>query len=124
MRGTITVLHPEKVIDLTQWQGEWKLSKDDLLAPPQAVTDTPAVDATDEAIPVVEPEWEWIQKNEDTLRDNYAGRWIAVLLNRVVAVGADELEVLRSAEALGYGNVFTFYVPTDAEAVAMAGFPH
>ena len=38
MRGTITVLHPEKVIDLTQWQGEWKLSKDDLLAPPQAVT--------------------------------------------------------------------------------------
>ena len=119
MRGTATVLHPEKVIVLTQWPGEWMLAKDDLLAPSQ--TDTPAADATDKAIPAVEPEWEWIQENEDSLRADYAARWIAVLLNRVVAVGADELDVLRNAEALGYGNVFTFYVPTDSEPVAMAG---
>lgn len=120
MRGTVTVLHPENVIDLTQWPGHWKLSKDDLLAPSQTITDTPVADATDEAIPVVEPEWEWIQENEHSLTADYSGRWIAVVQKRVVAVGLTEIEVLRTAEELGYSSPFTFYVRTASEPVTMA----
>jgi hypothetical protein len=122
MRTTVTILHRDKVIDLDQGQGRWILSVEDMLFPPFHVgTYTSSIDATNTAIPLVEPEWEWIQENEDSLRENYAGRWIAVLLNRVVAVGQGEIDVLRSAEELGYDNAFTFYVPTQSEPVAMAG---
>jgi len=122
MRTTATILHRDKVIGLAQGQGEWVLTAEHLLSAPfQVGTDAPSIDATDTAIPLVEPEWEWIQENEDSLRENYAGRWIAVLLNRVVAVGESEIEVLRTAEELRYENPFTFYVPTQFEPVAMAG---
>jgi hypothetical protein len=126
MRTTITVIHPDKVIDLTfssQGQDKWTLSKEDLLYPPSQVETTAfSTDATDTAIPLVEPEWKWIQENEDTLRENYAGRWIAVLFNRVVTVGDSEIDVLRGAEELGYENPFTFYVPTQAEPAVMANY--
>lgn len=122
MRTTVTILHPDKIINLDQGQGKWILSLEHLLSPPLEVgTDLPSIDGTNTAIPLVEPEWEWIQENEHSLRENYAGRWIAVLLNRVVTVGKSEIEVLRSAEELGYENPFTFYVPTQSEPVAMAG---
>jgi len=121
MRTTVTFHHRDKVIDLVQGQGQWILSVEDMLFPPFHVrTHASSVDATNTVVPLVEPEWEWIQENEESLRENYAGRWIAVLLNRVVAVGRSEMDVLRSAEELRYENPFTFYVPTQSEPVAMA----
>jgi len=133
MRTTATIHRRDNVIDLAQGRGQWTLSADDFLMPDRIATNGPAIDATDstDVTPAlnatdsdtseVEPEWEWIQKNEGTLRENYGGLWIAVLADRVVAVGGDELAVLQGAEALGYNNVFTFYVSTDSEPVAMAG---
>jgi hypothetical protein len=122
MRTTVTIHRRDKVIDLDQGQGQWTLSAEDMLFPPFHVGTHPSpIDATDTAIPLVEPEWEWIQENEESLRENYPGRWIAVLLNRVVAIGEGEIDVLRSAEELGYENPFTFYVRTRSEPVAMAG---
>lgn len=127
MRTTRTVLDPDKVIeltdltDLTQGQRLWTLSAEDLLSQPfRLETDFSLLDATDTSIPLVEPEWKWIQENENSLRENYAGLWIAVVLNRVVTIGESEIEVLRRAEELRYGSPFTFHVPTQTEPVAMA----
>lgn len=117
----MTIHRRDAVIDLAQWPGEWTLSKEHLLCPSDVAAHAQATDATDGSIPQVEPEWEWIQDNEDSLREDYAGRWIAVLLNRVVAIGSTEIEVLRSTESLGYGSPFTFHVPTESEPIAMAG---
>ena len=122
MRTTVTIHRRDAVIDLAHEHGEWHLSSEDMLliAPDVATTDAPSIDATDRTISQVEPEWEWIQENEDNLRVDYAGRWIAVVLNRVAAIGPTEIDVLRDAETLGYGNPFTFYVPTESEPASMA----
>ena len=121
MRTTITVLDRNKILRLTQGEGEWTLSNEDLLSQPfRLETDFSPLDATDTSIPLVEPEWKWIQENENSLRENYAGLWIAVVLNRVVTIGESEIEVLRRAEGLRYGSPFTFHVPTQTEPVAMA----
>jgi hypothetical protein len=61
------------------------------------------------------PEWEWIQANEARLREKYAGLWIAVAENGMVAVAGSEVEVLKQANKIGHENVFTFYVPTESE---------
>jgi hypothetical protein len=61
------------------------------------------------------PEWDWIQANEARLREKYAGLWIAVKENGMVAVAGSEVEVLKQADESGYADVFTFYVPTGSE---------
>ncbi len=61
------------------------------------------------------PEWDWIQANEAWLREKYAGLWIAVRENAMVAVAGSEVEVLKEADEGGYEDVFTFYVPTESE---------
>ena len=61
------------------------------------------------------PEWDWIQAHEAWLREKYAGLWIAVSDNAVVAFADNEVEVLKQADRLGHEGAFTFYVPTQSE---------
>jgi len=67
------------------------------------------------------PEWEWIQGQEGWLRDKYAGLWIAVVGDRLVAVGDSEVSVLKKATRLGYDDAFTYYVPSEHEPAIVAG---
>lgn len=67
------------------------------------------------------PEWEWIQGQEGWLRDKYAGLWIAVVGDRLVAVGDSEVSVLKKATRLGYDGAFTYYVPSEHEPSVVAG---
>ncbi len=66
------------------------------------------------------PEWDWIQENEQWIREKFAGLWIAVSHDDLVAIGETEVEALDRAESFGYKHTFTYYVPTGTEAVVVA----
>jgi hypothetical protein len=44
----------------------------------------------------------WIQKNRDFLWKNYAGQWIAVVGEELIAAGEDPKRVREEAESKGY----------------------
>lgn len=44
----------------------------------------------------------WIQKNRDFLWENYAGKWIAVKGEELIAIGDDPEAVLAVARGKGY----------------------
>jgi len=62
------------------------------------------------------PEWQWVQAHEARLREKYAGLWIAVSDNAVLAFADSEVGVLEQAAELGYKNTFAYYVPTESES--------
>jgi hypothetical protein len=44
----------------------------------------------------------WIQRNRDYLWKNYAGQWIAVVGERLIAAGPDAIQVQAEADEQGY----------------------
>jgi hypothetical protein len=51
-------------------------------------------------------EWRWIQANRERLQEQYEGRWIAVVGERVVGAGINLATALRQAKKKGLSEPF------------------
>lgn len=58
------------------------------------------------------PERDWITNNTDTLNREYAGKWIAVSGDILVASGENESDVLKKVTELGIHTIVTHRIPS------------
>lgn len=64
------------------------------------------------------PEMEWLQRNHEKLQA-YAGEWVVLTADGVLANGVDYLEVRSHATSEGIRTPFIFRVPEPTDAAFM-----
>ena len=75
---------------------------------------------TNESIHHANEDVVWIQKNRDFLWQNYAGKWIAVKEQKLIAAGNDPESVREEATRKGYVDaLITGVRRTEYQAVRM-----
>ena len=90
----------------TLWIKTWQTVADGFVSPEQA-----AIIRTTRQSPEQSDELDWLSKNLQSIRQDYAGQWIAICGNRIVSAATDLPNLM--SQIAQFDKPFITFIPSD-----------